>query len=95
MLKVTESSIETNDEIPAEVDFTGGVRGKYAKHFPKGSRAVVLDADVADVFPTSKAANEALRDLAGIIKRASKPTEKKSPATNQKKKAAPHAEVGK
>jgi hypothetical protein len=44
-----------------EYDFTGGIRGKYAARFEKGSNVIVLAPDVAEVFKTSKAVNDALR----------------------------------
>jgi hypothetical protein len=37
--------------------------------FPKGCNVVVLDPDVAQVFPDSESVNQALRALAGIIVR--------------------------
>ncbi|MBX3715996.1 MAG: hypothetical protein KF738_08345 [Burkholderiales bacterium] len=46
----------------AEYDFTGAVRGKYHDRLgEEGSNVVVLDPDVAKVFPDSTAVNEALR----------------------------------
>ena len=47
-----------------EYDFSRGVRGKQAKHYASGSNVVVLEPDVARLFPTSRDANEALRTLA-------------------------------
>ena len=47
-----------------EYDFSGGVKGKYAGRFAKGSNVIVLDPDVAEVFGDTKAVNEALRLLA-------------------------------
>jgi hypothetical protein len=52
---------DANDEMRREYDFTGGVRGKYAARFEKGSNVIVLAPDVAEVFKTSKAVNDALR----------------------------------
>ena len=49
------------DEMRAEYDFSRGVRGKYAARFQEGSNVVVLAPDVAEVFRTAKAVNEALR----------------------------------
>ena len=49
------------DGMRAEYDFSGGVRGKYAARFAEGSNVVVLEPDVAAVFRTTKAVNEALR----------------------------------
>lgn len=54
----------------AEYDFRGGVRGKYAARYAKGTNVVVLDPDVAKFFPDSKSVNEALRTLAAIATRA-------------------------
>ena len=51
----------TDDEIRAEYDFSGGVRGKYVPRLARGTNVVVLDPDVADVFRTAKAVNDALR----------------------------------
>lgn len=45
----------------AEYDFSGGVRGKYAKRFAAGSNVVVLEPDLAAAFPTPRAVNAALR----------------------------------
>ncbi len=54
------------DEMAPEYDFSGGVRGKYAKRYHQGSNIVVLDPDVAERFPNSEAVNQALRSLADI-----------------------------
>ena len=61
---------EQNDEreMLAEYDFSGGVRGKYAGRFARGSHVVVLDPDVAAAFPDAKAVNEALRLLIKVAK---------------------------
>ena len=51
------------EQMRPEYDFSGGVRGKYLPR-AKGAHVVVLDRDMAKVFPTSKAVNDALRVLA-------------------------------
>lgn len=49
-------------QMRAEYDFTGAVRGMYRDRLvEEGSNVVVLDPDVAKVFPDSAAVNEALR----------------------------------
>jgi hypothetical protein len=53
-----------------EYDFTGGVRGKYAERYAQGTNIVVLDPDVAEVFPNSESVNQALRALVTIIRQA-------------------------
>jgi hypothetical protein len=52
-----------------EYDFSLGVRGKYARRYAKGSNVVVLEPDVAKVFPNAEAVNSSLRSLAEIIRR--------------------------
>ena len=51
-----------------EYDFSGGVRGKYAKRYAHGTNVVVLDPDVAKLFPDSETVNRSLRALASIIR---------------------------
>jgi|SRR6266540_950232 len=46
-----------------EYDFSKGVRGKYASRYAGASNVVVLDPDVAKVFPDSHSVNHALRVL--------------------------------
>ncbi len=57
-----------SDEMRPEYDFSGGVRGKYAARYAEGSNVVVVDPDLADVFPNSESVNRALRALAEIIR---------------------------
>ena len=57
-----DDKIEVN-EMRAEYDFRGGVRGKYAQKYAEGSNVVVLDPDVAERFKTSEEVNRALRKL--------------------------------
>ena len=52
-----------------EYDFSGAVIGKYAKRYAKGTNLVLLDPDVAGIFPDSKSVNEALRSLMRIAER--------------------------
>lgn len=57
------------DEILPEYDFSLARRNPYASRYVAGSAVVVLDPDVAEAFPSSQDANEALRALAGIIRK--------------------------
>jgi hypothetical protein len=62
-----ESTKKVDDadlELRPRYDFSKGVRGKYAARYSEGSNVVVLDPDVAAVFKTSEAVNQALRELA-------------------------------
>ncbi len=57
------------DEILPEYDFSGAGPNKYASRYAAGSIVVMLEPDVAAVFPSAEAVNEALRALAGIIEK--------------------------
>jgi hypothetical protein len=59
---------EKNNEMLREYDFSQGVRGKYARRYARGSNVVVLEPDVANVFPNAEAVNSSLRGLAEIIR---------------------------
>jgi hypothetical protein len=54
-------------EMRAEYDFSGGERGKYAKRLDKHATMVVLDPDVAEVFPTGVDVNRALRAILDAV----------------------------
>jgi hypothetical protein len=55
-----------NDDLRPEYDFAsmkGGVRGKYVGRLRKGSNLVLLEPEIAAVFPSDDAVNEALRGV--------------------------------
>jgi hypothetical protein len=58
-------SEEENEKVEMleEYDFSNGVIGKYANQYAEGTNIVVLEPDVAKVFPDSAAVNQALRQL--------------------------------
>lgn len=56
-------------EILPEYDFSRARPNKYASRYAAGTMVVVLEPDVAAVFPSAGQANEALRALAGIIQK--------------------------
>lgn len=62
-----EFNKQSDPDMLDEYDFSGGLRGKYVNRFAEGSNVIVLDPDVARVFPDSESVNQALRALAGII----------------------------
>ena len=72
-MKKTPIPDQDDDTLP-EYDFSKGIRGKYARRFAEGTNVVALSPDVAEVFPDSKAVNEALRLLIKIAQQqAAKP----------------------
>lgn len=64
----------TSDEMLPEYDFSGGVRGQYAKSYARGSNVVLLSPDVAKAFPNADAVNRALRALLEIARENVVPT---------------------
>ena len=72
-------------DMRAEYDFRGGVRGKYAARYAEGTNVVLLDLDVAELFPISRTVNEALRALVAIYNRRSR--RKAHPAPPMARKA--------
>jgi hypothetical protein len=68
----------TSDGMRKEYDLSGGVRGKYYERFAKYTDTLVLlDADVAEVFPNSRSVNTALRAIIPIV-RLRKPRRRKA-----------------
>ena len=55
------------DEILPEYDWSKAVRNPYASRYAAGSNIVVLEPDVAALFPNAASVNEALRSLAVVM----------------------------
>ena len=60
------SPVEPDDILP-EYDFSRGRRNPCAARMA-GGHIIVLEPDVAEVFPDASSVNESLRALAGIIR---------------------------
>ena len=60
--------MQSDPDLLEEYDFSGGVRGKYAKRYAEGTNVVVVDPDVAQFFPDQESVNDALRHLAAVIR---------------------------
>jgi hypothetical protein len=58
---------ETDDDLLEEYDFSEAEVGRYAERYARGTNLVLLDPDIAKVFPDSASVNRALRALAEII----------------------------
>ena len=65
--------MKNDPEMLEEYDFSGGIRGKYARRYAEGTNVVVIDPDIIKYFPDNESVNNALRSLAAIIKRRVKP----------------------
>ncbi|MCJ7470946.1 hypothetical protein MUO74_10745 [Candidatus Bathyarchaeota archaeon] len=64
--------MQKDQEMLEEYDFSKGVRGKYAKKYMEGANVIVIEPDVAKVFPDHDSVNQALRSLVEIIRRQKK-----------------------
>ena len=60
------------DTMRAEYDFSKAVRGVTAARYAEGTNVVLLDRDVAEIFPNARAVNEALRTFARLTKSVSR-----------------------
>ncbi len=67
MKKVKESD-ELRPEYRRE-DLGQGIRGKYFESYQKGTNLVLINPDVAKVFSTEAAVNEALRTLINVAQK--------------------------
>jgi hypothetical protein len=59
-------STSKNDDMRPEYDFSpqpGRVQGKYYRQAMAGTNLVLIEPEIAEVFPTGKAVNAALRRL--------------------------------
>lgn len=72
-----QNDSERDPDMLDEYDFSDGVRGKYAARYAQGTNVIVLDADVAQVFPDAESVNQALRALAGIIRQQAEKVQQK------------------
>jgi hypothetical protein len=68
-------------------DLGKGVRGKYFAAYSKGTNLVLLSPDVAAVFPTAEAVNEALRALVQVAKESARLTARSSGRARKRRAA--------
>ncbi|MCG2771615.1 MAG: hypothetical protein L6277_05955 [Desulfobacterales bacterium] len=61
--------MQKDPDMLEEYDFSQGVQGKYAKRYAEGTNVVIIEPDVAKVFPDHDSVNQALRSLVEIIRR--------------------------
>ena len=74
MIRETSS----DDDMRPEYDWSKAVRNPYAARYAAGSNVVVLEPDVAAIFPNATSVNEALRSLAKVME------------GRKRKRASPH-----
>ena len=64
---------DDEDTMRPEYDFSNAVRGVTAARYAQGTNVVLLDPDVAEFFPDTRAVNEALRTFARLVHAAPRP----------------------
>ena len=67
----------------SRADFGALVRGKYIERLRERSNVVVLDPEIANVFPNGASVNAALRALAEIAARTRSPGRRSSGRQDQ------------
>ena len=73
----TRKRPQDHDTMRPEYDFSKAVRGVTAARYAQGTNVVLLDPDVAELFPDTQAVNEALRTFAKLTRTASRPRGRK------------------
>ena len=68
------------DTMRPEYDFSKAVRGVTAVRYAEGTNVVLLDPDIAKIFPDTRAVNEALRTIARLTRTASRQRPRKRTA---------------
>lgn len=82
---------EQNDWLRPEYkrsDFGDLVRGKYANGIRKSTNVIVLDPQVAKVFPNDEAVNKALRGLMRVTRSETGSKPKRKSKSTEKRRAA-------
>ncbi len=82
-----------NGEMRDHYDFSGGVRGKYAKRYAEGTNVIVLDPDVAEVFKDRESVNETLRAVAHLIDLQSRKARRRGPTRRSSRQRPPAVRV--
>ena len=78
-----------NDDLRSEYDLSrlkGGVRGKYYRQATEGTNLVLVEPELAEVFPDTESVNRALRLLVDTAEAAAKPSRRRRPVPNKRLK---------
>ena len=59
----------SGEQMRAEYDIRGGIRGKYYERYRQGANVVELEPDVAAVFHDAESVNRALRMLIQVARK--------------------------
>ena len=82
---------KNSDELRPEYDLSklkGGVRGKYYRRATAGTNLVLIDPDLAEVFPDTESVNRALHLLADTAASVSRKEPQRAGLTGRMKRRA-------
>ena len=74
------SAKRLDDDLRPEYDLSqlkGGVRGKYYRQAVAGTNLMLIEPEIAEVFPDSQAVNRALRLLLDTAEAAARPARRR------------------
>ena len=80
------SAKRLDDDLGPEYDLRqlkGGVRGKYYQQAVAGTNLMLIEPELAKVFPNAESVNRALRLLVDIAEAAAGPARRRHGATNK------------
>jgi hypothetical protein len=80
-----------DDDLRPEYDLSrlkGGVRGKYYREATAGTNLVLIERELADVFPDSESVNRALRLLVNTAAAAAGTARRRPGTSNNRRRAA-------
>ena len=83
------SARTADDDLRPEYDLSqlrGGVRGKYYRQATAGTNLVLIEPDLAGVFPDTASVNRALRVLADTAEAVAAPSRRRHKAPNKRLK---------
>lgn len=80
---------KTNDDLRPEYDLSrlkGGVRGKYYRQATAGTNLVLVEPELAEIFPDTESVNRALRLLVDAAEAAAMPLHRRRRMPNKRLK---------
>ncbi len=84
-----KASAKRSDDLRAEYDLAllkGGVRGKYYRQATAGTNLILVEPELAEIFPDTESVNRALRLLVDTAEAAVMPSPRRRRAPNRRLK---------
>src|SRR5260370_32363224 len=87
------SAKRINDDLRPEYDISqikGGVRGKYYRQAMAGTNLMLIEPELAEVFPDAESVNRALRFLVDTAEAAAGPARRRKGASHKRLQPTQH-----